>query len=212
MASIRSSVDHKAAKQATKPGAMLRAWCMAGAGFVLTSAALMAQGVGDQAAAQSLVNHNSDAPVDVAADALELQSRADRAVISGNVRIDQAGLTLRAARVTIAYSDAGRVNINRIDAVGGVTVTKGSDRASGNSAIYDLDRRIITLIGGVELQQGANRLNGGRMVIDLTSGRASVDGRGAVGGSAAPGDAPGTATTSSGGRVTGRFTVPRRQE
>ena len=176
------------------------------AGFVAATAALSFAGIGDGAAAQALVNHNSNAPVDFAADLIEVQSRADRVVIAGNVVVEQAGLTLTAARMTVAYSDTSGVDVNRIDAIGGVTVVKGSDRATGNSAIYDLDRRLITMIGNVQLTQGPNRLNGGRMVIDLTTGRASIDGRGApVGGSAAPGS-----VSNQGGRVTGRFTVPDR--
>jgi lipopolysaccharide export system protein LptA len=184
--------------------AKLRMGLAALAGFSITCTALALSAGGDRAIAQALVNHNTDAPVDVSAETVELQSRADRVVIAGNVAIEQAGMTLRAARVTIAYSDAGRVAINRIDAVGGVTVTKGGDRASGASAIYDLDRRLITLIGGVQLVQGPNTLSGARMVIDLASGRASVDGRGA------PSAGPGGTTTGGGGRVTGRFTVPQR--
>ena len=176
------------------------------AGFCAAAMALLANGVGDAAQAQALVNHDSNAPVDVAADYGELQSRADRAVISGNVRIEQAGLSLRAQRVTIAYSNTARLQINRIDATGGVTVTKGSDVATGSSAVYDLDRRLITLIGNVQLTQGQNRLSGGRMVIDLSTGRASVDGRGAPAGRAPDG----TVTPGQGGRVTGRFTVPQR--
>ena len=139
------------------------------------------------------------------ADSIEVQSRADRVVIAGKVVVEQAGLTLSAARMTVAYSDSSGVDVNRIDAVGGVTVVKGGDRATGNSAIYDLDRRIITMLGNVQLVQGANRLNGGRLVIDLTTGRASVDGRG----SAVSGSSPGS-INNQGGRVTGRFTVPDR--
>lgn len=182
-----------------------RALLLGATGFALTSIALGFSGSGDSAHAQALVNHNSDAPVDFAADSIEVQSRADRVVIAGNVVVEQAGLTLSAARMTVAYSDSSGVDVNRIDAVGGVTVVKGGDRATGNSAIYDLDRRIITMLGNVQLVQGANRLNGGRLVIDLTTGRASVDGRG----SAVSGSSPGS-INNQGGRVTGRFTVPDR--
>jgi lipopolysaccharide export system protein LptA len=73
-------------------------------------------------------------------------------------------------------------------------------RASGSVAIYDLNRKLITLIGNVQLNQGANRLAGSRMVIDLTSGRSTVDGSAA--------GAPGT--TSSNGRVSGTFKVRQR--
>lgn len=154
------------------------------------------------AAAQVLINHDSGAPVDFAADSIEVQSRADRVVIAGGVVVQQGGLTITAARMTVAYTDTNAVDVNRIDAIGGVTVTKGADRASGNAAIYDLDRRIITMIGNVRLNQGANVLNGDRLVIDLGTGRASVNARGASG-------VPDT-SSNSGGRVTGRFTVPNR--
>ena len=181
-------------------------WAAAVGGFAVTAALIGVTGAGDQAQAQALINHNSSAPVDFAADSIEVQSRADRVVIAGNVVVRQEGLTLTAQRMTVAYSNAGGVDVNRIDAVGGVTVTKGADRATGSSAIYDLDRRLITLIGGVELNQAGNRLSGGRLVIDLSTGRASVDGRGTPASST---DSPGSASNS-GGRVTGRFTVPNR--
>lgn len=182
---------------------------LAGASFALTSLALLATGAGgDAARAQTaLANHNSNAPVDVAANQIEVQDRSDRVVISGNVRVTQAGLTLTAPRMTVAYTRAGGTEINRLDATGGVTVTKGNEIAKGNAAIYDLDRRLITMVGNVELRQGANRLSGGRMVIDLTSGRATVDGRGAARG---PDGNPVQGGT--GGRVTGTFTVPERKQ
>lgn len=155
--------------------------------------------------AQALRGHNTNAPVDVEADRIEVQDRADRAIFAGNVKVRQAGLALDAARLTVAYdrSGGGGPQIQRLDAAGGVTVRSPSETARGQYAIYDLNRRQITMIGGVVLNQGANTVRGGRLVIDLDSGRAVVDGS-AVGG------APGATSTGRGGRVTGRFTVPQR--
>lgn len=181
---------------------------LAGVGFALTSLALLSNGTGgDAAQAQALANHNSNAPVDFAANSIEVQDRADRVVLDGSVRVTQAGMTLTAARMTVAYSRQGGTDVNRLDATGGVVVTKGDERASGNVAIYDLDRRLITMVGNVQLTQRGNRLNGGRMVIDLNSGRATVDGRGAARG---PDGNPIQGGT--GGRVTGTFTVPERKQ
>jgi lipopolysaccharide export system protein LptA len=178
---------------------------LAGASFAATSLAILATGGGAPAHAQALANHNSNAPVDFAANVIEVQDRSDRVVISGNVRVTQAGMTLTAQRMTVAYTRAGGTDVNRLDASGGVTVTKGNEVAKGNVAIYDLNRRLITMVGNVELRQGANRLSGGRMVIDLNSGRATVDGRGAARG---PDGNP--VQGGNGGRVTGTFTVPQR--
>ena len=145
----------------------------------------------------ALRGHNSDAPVDVSADRIEVQDRSDRAIFAGNVNVRQAQLTLETERLTVAYSSAGGVQIRRLDASGGVVVRSPSETARGNFGIYDLDRRLITLVGDVVLTREGSRINGSRLVIDLDSGRAVIDG-GPAG------------VNQSGGRVTGRFTVPQR--
>jgi lipopolysaccharide export system protein LptA len=151
----------------------------------------------------ALKGHNSNAPVDVTADRIEVQDRADRAIFAGNVHVTQEELTLDTARLTVAYSGGqnqpGGVQIRRLDAAGGVVVRSPSETAKGDFGIYDLDRKLITLIGNVQLNRQQNQVNGARLVIDLDSGRAVVDG-----------GPPGV--NQSGGRVTGHFTVPQRQK
>jgi lipopolysaccharide export system protein LptA len=170
------------------------------AAFMLT---IVQPAVG-QEAASALRGHNTDAPVTFAADRIEVQDRADRAIFAGNVVARQADMTLNAARVTIAYSNVGSVEINRIDASGGVTVKSPSETARGQFAIYDLRSRLITVLGGVTLTRGQSVIRGGRLVLDLRTGRAVMDG-----GPAKPGPA---GTNTSGGRVTGTFTVPQRRD
>ena len=157
-----------------------------------------AQAAFGQGAGSALKGHDTNAPVDVAADRIEVQDRADRAIFSGNVVVRQGNLTLTAPRLTVAYSNAGGVQLRRIDATGGVTVRSPSETARGDIGIYDTERRIITLIGGVTLVQKDAKVNGGRLTIDLDSGRAVIDGGGPPG------------VTSQGGRVTGTFTVPKK--
>lgn len=156
--------------------------------------------------AQSLGGHNSNAPVDYAADRIELQDRQQRVVLSGNVDIAQAGLRLRAARTTVAYNDDGALRINRIDATGGVQVTRGDESARGDVGVYDFNRNVITLSGNVGLRRGSDTLNGGRLVIDLNSGISSVDGAGGGAGSASPG----SPVSAGPGRVSGSFAAPKR--
>ena len=147
-----------------------------------------------------LRNHDTNAPVDIGADRIEVDDRANRAYISGNVDVRQARLRLQAPRVTVAYTDAGNNQIQRIDASGGVTVTSPTETIRGNIAIYDIGERLITLLGNVSLRNQDGNLQGGRLVVDLRSGRAVMDG--------GPPGAPGSASPTT-GRVTGRFTVPQ---
>ena len=165
--------------------------------------ALAAASVGIAALAQAqepvsaLRGHNSNAPVDVTANRIEVHDRADRAIFVGDVHVTQGSLTLDTERLTVAYQSAGGIQIERLDASGGVVVRSPSETARGNFAVYDLERKLITLVGDVRLARGGSQIAGSRLVIDLTSGRAVIDG-----GPAGVGQ--------SGGRVTGRFTVPQR--
>jgi lipopolysaccharide export system protein LptA len=168
---------------------------------LLLLAGIAAAAVLPQAQAQepvsALKGHNSNAPVDVTADRIEVQDRADRAVFAGNVHVTQAELTLDTARLTVAYSNQAGIQIERLDASGGVTVKSPSEIAKGDFGVYDLNRRLITLVGDVQLARGDSNIAGSRLVIDLDSGRAVIDG-GPAG------------VAQSGGRVTGHFTVPQR--
>src|SRR6187399_852029 len=83
----------------------------------------------------ALKGHDSDAPIDVAADRIEVQDRADRAIFVGNVHVTQAELALDTARLTVAYSSAGSIQIQRLDASGGVTVKSPSETASGDFGV-----------------------------------------------------------------------------
>jgi lipopolysaccharide export system protein LptA len=176
-------------------------------GSIAAAGKALAQ-VQQQAAPSALKGHNGNAPVDVTADRIEVQDRADRAIFVGNVHATQAELTLDTDRLTVAYSNkasapaaptsaTGGVQIHRLDAAGGVVVHSPSETAKGDFGIYDLDRKLITIIGNVRLTQGQNVVNGQRLVINLDSGRAVVDG-----------GPPGV--NSSGGRVSGHFTVPQK--
>lgn len=167
-------------------------------GFALTAAlaggmTLRAQGIG---------GHNSNAPVNYAADRIGLQDRENRVILSGNVVIEQAGLTLRSARTLVNFDDTGSLSIQRITATGGVEVTRGDERASGDNAVYDFNRRVITMAGNVRVRRGTDTLNGGRLVIDLDSGLSSVDGSAAGNGTSGPGN----------GRVSGSFAVPQGRD
>ncbi|CDO36749.1 MULTISPECIES: LptA/OstA family protein [Novosphingobium] len=141
-----------------------------------------------QLGAQVFPGHDTNAPVDYAADRIELQDKQNRVVLTGNVDIKQTDLRLRAARTVVNFTNADELKLQRITASGGVTVTRGNEVATGDTAIYDFNKRIITMIGNASLKRDSDTLRGGRFVIDLKSGVSSA----------------------SGGRVSGTFSVPKQ--
>lgn len=179
-----------------RPASLTRTAVRSFAG-AFVAASLAALGFASLAEAQAIAGFNSNQPVNFAADRIELQDRQNRVVLSGDVVINQGDLRLTAGRTTVSYTDAGSLKIQRIDATGGVTVTRGNETARGAAGVYDFNRRVIVLSGGVALRRGGDTLNGGRLTIDLNSGLSSVDG-----GARAPGG------QGSQGRVTGTFSVP----
>lgn len=186
-------------KTRTPVGRLALVW--GAGGFAL--AAMLAGGM--NLAAQGIARHDSRAPVTYDAGKFVLDDRANQAIASGGVIVTQAGLRVQSDRMVVGFSDAGgSLEIQRITATGGVIITRGDERASGDNAVYDFNRRIITMAGNVALRRGTDTLNGGRLVIDLDTGMSTVDGA-ASGGSAATPGAPGGR-----GRVTGTFAVPQR--
>jgi lipopolysaccharide export system protein LptA len=144
----------------------------------------------------ALKGHDTNAPIDWDTGRLDVDNKANRLVLTGNVVARQGDLTLTAPRVTASYVSKPSVHIERLDASGGVVVRSPSETARGEYGIYDLNRKLITMIGNVVLSRCDGTIRGGRLVYDLNSGRAVMDG---------------SAPTGSGqmGRVSGHFTVPR---
>lgn len=157
------------------------------AASLLAAAALAAS---QQLGAQVFPGHDTNAPVDYAADRIELQDKQNRVVLSGNVDVRQGDLRLRAATTVVNFTDAGSLQIQRITASGGVIVTRRDEVATGDVGVYDFNQKIITMTGNATLKRGnGDTLHGGRFVIDLKSGVSSA----------------------SGGRVSGTFSVPKQQ-
>ena len=162
-------------------------------------------GGGHAAQGKGLSDHNSDAPVDYAADRIEVQDKQDRVLLTGNVEITQADLRMRSARTLVAYTNDNGVKIQRIDSTGGVTVTRGEETAKGDLASYDFNRHIITMVGNVTLRNSSGFSHGERLVIDLDSHHSSFVSNGS--GQTQPGGGQ-----KGGGRVTGSFTIAKHTQ
>jgi lipopolysaccharide export system protein LptA len=153
-----------------------------------------------QGTTSALKGLDTSGPIDFDAARLEVLDAQNQALLSGSVVIRQGKLTLNADRVKLLYARkaGGNPEIDRLDARGSVVLVSPSERATGNSGIYDVAQRIITLIGNVTLDRGGSVLRGERLVLNLASGLTSFDGAG------------GGAGAGSKGRVTGRLLVPER--
>lgn len=130
--------------------------------------------------AQQSTAHDTALPIEIAADALEVQQDKQIAVFSGNVDAQQGSIKLRADRIWVHYQgdaaeDAVKA-ISKIDAEGKVFFSSGTETARGDQGTYNVDDGVITLTGEVVLTQGNNVIKGNRVVFDLTTGQSTMDG------------------------------------
>lgn len=139
----------------------------------LMAGSALAQGT---SVAFGAMERDPDAPVEVSADALQVNQSDGTALYTGNVVIGQGDMRLAAPRVLVVYLEgAGR--IDRLEATGGVTLVSGEEAAEAERADYDIDGGTIVMTGNVLLTQGQNALTAERMIVNLDDGTAQMSGR-----------------------------------
>ena len=134
------------------------------------------------------IQHDTDQPIEINADSLEVEQDQQVATFRGNVDAVQGEIRLRADELKVHYRNGGGDTagaagaIVRIDAVGNVFVSSPTETAQGNTGVYDIDNREITLTGQVVLTRGENVLRGERLVLNMATGRSRIESGGQGGG------------------------------
>lgn len=125
---------------------------------------------------------DSSRPIEISADSLEVSQDEKSALFQGNVRAEQGEMLLKADSLTVYYREKGAETndeqspFTRIDAKGNITISSPSETGSGDWAVYDVDRKIITVGGNVQLVRDNSVIKGNRLVLDLNSGRSKIEG------------------------------------
>jgi lipopolysaccharide export system protein LptA len=121
-----------------------------------------------------------DKPIEVEADALEVENTKQTATFIGNVRVKQGEMRLKSDKLTVFYNGSGGAGSSRIDriAASGNVVVSAPDAqtASGEWATYQVTDRQIEMGNAVVLRQGDNVIRGSRLYVNLATGQARVSG------------------------------------
>ncbi len=118
-------------------------------------------------------------PVEITADALEINQADGTAIFRGNVVIGQGQMRLMSAEARVEYRADGDATgeIRRMVLSGGVTLVNGAEAAEARRAVYTIDDGRIVLSGGVILTQGRNALSADRLSVNLKTGTGLMEGR-----------------------------------
>ncbi|HEY3695547.1 LptA/OstA family protein [Phenylobacterium sp.] len=127
--------------------------------------------------------NNSNAPIDLTADELEVTNAQCLAVWRGSAEALQADARLRADVLKI-YNLVGPPKpggagpscgaVAKIEALGNVYYVTPQQRIRGDNASYDKASDLMVVTGDVVAVQGKNVLRGGRMIIHVKSGEAQM--------------------------------------
>lgn len=148
----------------------------------LIGAAVLALMMAGPAAAQ--LAQNSDAPVDITADALEVVNTQCLSIWSGSAEALQDKARLR-ADVLKTYNAKGVTRPNgqssacgaleRMEAIGNVFYVTPQQRVRGDNANYDVAANRIVITGDVVAVQGQNVIRGDRLVVNAKTGDAQME-------------------------------------
>jgi lipopolysaccharide export system protein LptA len=139
------------------------------------------------AVAQTVTKHDTDQPIDIEADSLEVQQDNNLAIFTGNVDVKQGDIRLQAKELRVSYGQADGDNeaaanvsgsIRRIDAKGNVFMSTPTETAKGDNGTYDVVKKVITMKGNVVLTRGKNVLRGDQLVYNMVTGRSELKGGG----------------------------------
>ena len=149
--------------------------------------------------ASVLKGHNTSQALDVEANEIKLKQKKGQAFLSGAVKVTQGDLVLTANQIVVFYDMVEGFDnpaVQRLDATGGVKLTSPSETISSEWAVYDVEKRIVTLGGTVAYNSKDASINGDRLELNLLTGLVKLDGQSQDGEQ----------------RVKGRFSVPKAQE
>jgi len=164
-----------------------------------------AQAVSD---AFSNLSVESDKPVKIEADQLEVLDSDKTATFSGNVVVRQGTTTMRTSKLKVYYTGEGTAvegdtsqRVSKLEATGEVVVNADGQTATGDWAVFEMATQQVKLGGKVVLSQGKNVLRGTELIVNLETGQSKLV-------SAEP-------TTGGSGRVQGLFipgSIGQKQE
>jgi lipopolysaccharide export system protein LptA len=122
--------------------------------------------------------HDSQAPIEITADTLEVRQSDNLAIFRGDVDAIQGDMLLKADILIVHYRENSETpdqpGISQIDVEGNVFISSPNETAQGERGVYDVDNQKIWLTGKVILTQGDNIIEGERLELDLATGKSKV--------------------------------------
>ena len=94
----------------------------------------------------------------------------------GAVHVKHGDVRMDADVLSVTFEPKNPSEVRQIKATGNVRVKHETETATGNVAVYDPEKAVLTLTGNAKLGSGPNTVEGEKVIVYLDEGRAVVQG------------------------------------
>ncbi|NBX03617.1 MAG: lipopolysaccharide transport periplasmic protein LptA [Alphaproteobacteria bacterium] len=127
---------------------------------------------------------DNNQPIEITSDSLEVLQEQNRATFVGHVVAIQGDMRLKSDKMIVHYHKAaegeakaasgGQGSIEKIEVEGNVFLTSPEETAKGDTGLYEVTGRTLTLDNHVVLTRGQNVLKGDHLVYNLDTGKSVI--------------------------------------
>ena len=113
---------------------------------------------------------DSDQPIQIEADHLEVRDKKGVAHFTGNVEVIQGATILKAKRMKVTYekgTGGPNGNLKFIQVSGQIAVRSGDQKVTADRGDFDMQKQTVKLSGNVIITQGSNIVSGCILEVDL---------------------------------------------
>lgn len=115
--------------------------------------------------------------IEIIADEMEWNKQKNEAIALGNAKAIKGNTVITANKITGTLSNTSKdQRIIKLIAIGKVKFTRMGEIATGEKAIYDLEKDTIVIQGNVSLKKNGNVMVGESLIIDLSNGLSKLSG------------------------------------
>lgn len=114
-------------------------------------------------------------PIDIRSQSLILKMKERVAMFRDDVHVMQDTMELDSQKMDVYYHDdlarkTSKSSIYRIDAYGGVEITTPERTGTSEKAVYDVEKKLVTMEENVVIRQDGSVLRGEKFTYDLQTG------------------------------------------
>ncbi len=131
--------------------------------------------------------HDSSLPIEITSNELKVERDKNLATFSGDVLAKQGEMSIKSEELIINYRDENpdkepnkpgndkkKSSIKKIVANKKVYFSTPTENSSSDSAVFDVEKNILTLENNITLKQDKNILTGSKLTYDLNTGKSTL--------------------------------------